>query len=382
MANFKNSILYISFLNEDIRPGYKNKIHSQCKGFYELGYECYLFIVKEDCLCLYKIGENETVINKYPFIKTRNSNERNIKDEFYLFKYFTDCLREIINEFPINIIYIRRILPITPRLLSLLKYIKKKSIKIIYEYPTYPWKKELLLGHKYLFFIVDSLLYKSLIKKVDRIACYGKYYENNSKYVELMNGIDVNNYTLHNLNNNNYISLIGVAHVAALHGYDKIIRGLSIYYQSNPKVKVFFNIVGPVYPELQLEKLTSDLKMDEYVRFYGYSTGDYLNELFDKSDIGIDCLALNRRDDGVCGSLKSREYLARGIPFVFAGNLDFMLGKDSNDFILRVTENTNYVNINKIVDFYHNMKSTPQSIRKFAENNLSWKEQLSKIIEK
>jgi hypothetical protein len=373
-------ILYITFLNEDIRPGYKNKIHSQCKAFYELGYECFLFIVKDDCLCLYKIEDNETILKKYPFIKTRNNQARNIRDEFYLFKYFTDCIKQIIDELSINTVYIRRILPIIPQLLNLLNYIRKQSIKIIYEYPTYPWKKELLLGHKYLFYIVDSVLYKSLIKRVDIIACYGKYYGNNAKFVELMNGIDANNYTLHTVNNNNYISLIGVAHVTLFHGYDKIIRGLYIYYKSDPKIKVFFNIVGPVDAKLQLEKLTFDLKMDDYVSFHGYCTGKYLDELFDKADIGIDCLALNRRDNGVCGSLKSREYLARGLPFVFAGNLDFMLGKNSNDFILRVPENTDYIDINSILKFYQNIKSTPNNIRKFVEDYLSWEKQLRFVL--
>ena len=47
--------LYITFLNEDIRPGYKMKIHSQCKAFYDLGYDSYLYIVKKFGMGLYKI---------------------------------------------------------------------------------------------------------------------------------------------------------------------------------------------------------------------------------------------------------------------------------------------------------------------------------------
>ena len=63
--------LYISFLNEDIRPGYKNKIHSQAKSFVDLGFDSKLFIIKNDCLCLYSfdINKKETIEREYQFLK-------------------------------------------------------------------------------------------------------------------------------------------------------------------------------------------------------------------------------------------------------------------------------------------------------------------------
>lgn len=380
----KLDVLYISFLNEDIRPGYKIKIHDQCKSFRELGYTCFLLIVKVDCICLYKFGEDksEQVVELFPFPYKRREVERNIIDEFYLFDFFCKSLRKVIELYSPKLMYVRRIVPIMPKFLRLLDYARSKSVYTVYEYPTYPWKKEMLNGRKYLFYLLDSFFYNSLLRRVDLVACYGKYEGRRMNFIELMNGVSVERYPLHIRRERDYISLIGVAHVSDVHGYDKVIRGLFFYYKSNPSKKVYFHIVGPVPSVLHLKELVSDLHIKDFVYFHGYTTGKALDDLFEEASIGVDCLALNRRDNGVCGSLKSREYLARGIPFIFAGNLDFMMDSvTGNDFILRVSEEDDSVDISKIVDFYMNMKSSPLEIRKYAKDNLSWNKILQKIFD-
>lgn len=380
----KLDVLYISFLNEDIRPGYKIKIHDQCKSFRELGYTCFLLIVKVDCICLYKFGEDksEQVVELYPFPYKRRKVERNIIDEFYLFDFFCKSLRRVIELYSPKLMYIRRIVPIMPKLLGLLDYARSRSVYTVYEYPTYPWKKEMLNGRKYLFYLLDSFFYNSLLRRVDLVACYGKYEGKRKNFTELMNGVSVERYPLHSRRERDYISLIGVAHVSDVHGYDKVIRGLSLYYKSNPSKKVYFHIVGPVPSKLHLRELVSDLHLNDFVYFHGYTTGEALDDLFEEASVGVDSLALNRSRDGVSGSLKSREYLARGIPFIFAGNLDFMMDSVAgNDFILRVPEEDDSVDISKVVDFYMNMKSSPLEIRKYAKDNLSWNKILQKIFD-
>ena len=80
------NILYISFLNEDIRPGYKKKIHSQAKAFSELGYNSYLLIVNKTGFNLYSFRENsERIKRRIPSKKKRYKEERNVYDELFFF---------------------------------------------------------------------------------------------------------------------------------------------------------------------------------------------------------------------------------------------------------------------------------------------------------
>lgn len=94
-------------------------------------------------------------------------------DEFFLFIDWKKYVKEIsLNSKP-DIVYIRRVLPITPSLLSLLKYLKKRNIKIVYEYPTWPWEKEMLIEKQYLFYLIDKLFFSKLEKIVDKFSIIG-----------------------------------------------------------------------------------------------------------------------------------------------------------------------------------------------------------------
>lgn len=371
--------LYITFLNEDIRPGYKIKIHSQCKALSELGYESYLFVVKKYGMALYRIGEKETLERKFEIDRRRKSEERNITDEFFLIQYFVKKLWEMVQELEPELVYIRRIVPMNPWVFRMIKRMKKRNIKVIYEYPSYPWKKEMLKSKQILFYLLDNIYFKRLVRTIDVLAWMGNYDGDNRKFVEIKNGIDVTAFPLHKKRKGKELALIGVAHVAYYHGYDRVIQGLSDYYKNNPKREVVFHIVGPVEAGLKLEEQVKKCGLQDKVFFYGFKVGQELDAIFEKSDIGIECLGLFRRDNTRTGSLKGREYLARGLPFLTCGEPDIEV--DGMDFVFREDETESGINIKNLLGQYDAMRSTPKDIREFARQRLSWRDQMKKVVE-
>lgn len=153
-------ILYISFLNEDIRSGYKQKIHGEYQAFIENGLSGMLIIVGNRGIKQYTGKDKNPII--IDFIKKRKKVERNIYDELRTLKQWVDIVRKRVDDYQPDFIYIRRIVPITPKLISLINFIKSKNIKIVYEYPTLPWENEILQKpnkrlKEYIFFLLDKL---------------------------------------------------------------------------------------------------------------------------------------------------------------------------------------------------------------------------------
>lgn len=384
--------MYISFLNEDIRPGYKNKIHSQAKSFVDLGFDSKLFIVKNYCLCLYSFDKNrnETIEREYQFLKKRSRKERNIKDEFVLFKQFVKITQEIVKEKKVNVVYIRRIVPITPKLLYLVSALKNSGVYVIYEYPTWPWKNEIISKKNkkirdYCFYFLDSFLYKKLIKNINLLTYIGECNIRNKKFMKIINCIDIDNYPLHQQPQSETIHLIGVAHVAYYHGYDKIILGLKKYYEKKQSRKVIFDIVGNVDPALGLEKIVEKFNLDECVRFHGFKKDKELDLLFEISNIGVNSLSIEEVLKNVKGitTLKTGEYTARGLPQIGQKPFELANGKiEKPEFLYIIEQDKEYVDIEKVVEFYDSLSITAKDIRDYGRLKLSWQLTFKPIIDK
>ena len=81
--------------------------------------------------------------------------------------------------------------------------------------------------------------------------------------------------------------------------------------------------------------------------------------------------------------LKSREYCARGIPFVYASEDDAF--PEEEKFHMRVSQNDDPINIEQIVEFalfvrQHN--EIHKYMRNYAEKNLTWEIQMKKVMDK
>ena len=163
------------------------------------------------------------------------------------------------------------------------------------------------------------------------------------------------------------------------HGVDRAISGINEYVKLNPNQRVHLNIVGK--PErasgFALKQQVEELGLNEYISFLGPLSGEELDKVFEKTDFGIGSLARHRSNITKIKTLKNREYAARGLGFVYSEiDEDF----EEMPYIIKAPSDETPLNISSIVEFYKNHNLNPIDIRKTIEPNLSWKNQMQKVI--
>ena len=106
----------------------------------------------------------------------------------------------------------------------------------------------------------------------------------------------------------------------------------------------YFCIV-PKYKEL-----TEKYALQDHVVFHGAMHGEELDQLLEQCTLGVDSLARHRTGISVLSSLKSREYGAKGIPFINSCDIDIV--DDTFPYFLRIPADETPVDINAVAAFY------------------------------
>ncbi|MCQ2451093.1 MAG: glycosyltransferase, partial [Clostridia bacterium] len=275
---------------------------------------------------------------------------------------------------------------------AFMKMLKKlqKICKVVVEIPTYPYDKQNkeLQGVFSKYKIVSDKILRKYLKKYNFV--FSVLDDEKSVFgvpcINISNGIDVDaiNYIGDKITYGKDINLIAVALVQNDHGYDRIIEGLNIYYKNkqSDQPNVYFNIVGngPAIPNLK--ELTEKYNLSDYVVFHGAKYGEELDKLFCNNNLAASILGGHRSGFKKTSVLKSREYCARGIPFIkslpdddFPNELDFCKTLPSDD---------SPIDINEIIDFYEyvkNKKNVSYEMREYAKENLTWEKQLKKVLD-
>lgn len=355
--------------------GITKKIRHQVKALNECGVEtdlCYLGWdkdgnqvrwVAEKVQQNYGKGTKAKILKRYDYRK--------------LYRYIID------NQ--ITLIYMRSFLNAEPFLIHFVSKLKHSGVKVVMEIPTYPYDdegKELPLFYK-LRFKINKLFRVQLCKSLERIITFSDYDEIfRQKTTKISNGVDFDSLPLKQSYRPSpeIFYLIVVAELHYWHGVDRAISGISEYIKSNPKQKIHLNIVGKPEREsgFALSEQTKELEMENYITFFGALSGKELDEVFEKSDFGIGSLARHRSNITHIKTLKNREYAARGIPFVYSEiDTDF----EQMPYIIKAPADDSPLDIQSIVDFYYNKDFTPENIRSSIEPNLSWKNQMQKVLD-
>jgi glycosyltransferase involved in cell wall biosynthesis len=166
---------------------------------------------------------------------------------------------------------------------------------------------------------------------------------------------------------------------AIWHGVDKVIRGLQQYQGTT---RIVFHAVGEFFnEEIQL---ANNLPPNVSVHFSGTLSGKALDELFDCCHIGISSLAPHRKNMAECTSLKTREYLIRGLPIVMAYYDTDLTGKaDIAPFILSLKADETPLNFEQVINFVETLYQTPEqllSIRSIADQYISMRSKAQQMI--
>jgi len=361
-----------------------------------------LFVTREDLYA--KDAHSNGVIKKiFNQISTLNIEGQLFCKPFILpkticnpiFLFFSYLLFDIYRKISFDIcyfdfIYIRRLFPINYSFIKLLKLIKKKNVKckIIYEIPTYPYDQEHKTISSKVVLFIDKIFRVKLKKYIDRIVTVS----NDDiifgiPTIKIRNGIRCGDIQIRTpeISDEN-LHLILVAQFSTWHGYDRIIRGLNDFYKEKEIAKkVYAHFVGNG-PEMDhYNILVKQYNLSGYVIFYGPLFGEKLTEVFKKTDIAVCSLGCHRKGIYLTSELKSREYLARGMPMVSSTKID-ILPLDFK-FCLYVPEDDSPVNIQLIIDYYQNLIKEQtvyemvREIRTFAEENCDISKTMQPVIE-
>ena len=355
-------ILYLTTWDFSDGPstGITNKIKAQIKalstGQYQVDYTCIRYggvwlISNEQEECLGKIGKTRK-IGAYFYLLEK------IREMGYMYVYNRYALMDTFY-------------------FHLLKSLYKNGSRIIIELPTYPYDREQLPGFAYwVLYSWDKLYRKHLYPYIYRITTYSE--DQNIwkvKTLHIVNGIDFERVKMRKIAsewNDDIISIIGVAGLQKWHGYDRLIYGIAEYYRKGGKRQVIFHIVGDGPVSMYYKNIISQYHLASHVVMHGVKTGDELDTIYDECNIAVEMLAPQRRGIALSSSLKSREYFAKGLPFITAGEIDIM---NDTQYIYHVEPVEDPIDMDEFIKYYdhvyceHNLEKVSNKIRAMAIEN-------------
>ena len=271
--------------------------------------------------------------------------------------------------------------------IKLLAYIKQANpkIKIICEFPTFPYDHELIKIQFIPWLIKDMFWRNNLKKYIDLATTYSNVAEiYNIPCIELFNGYNIGECFSKSYKEKkaDEVVCIGVGNISEWHGYEKIIKGIKRY---KGKKKIVFHIVGEGLYKKKLLGLVRELNLEENVIFDGRKSGDELLALYEISDIAIGSLSANLMKCNHISPLKTREYCAMGVPFLYT-NLDYIFHENAFPYAMEVSEDESVIEMENVIlflDELHKLYTDEQitnNMREFAKDQLSWDKSLLKVF--
>ena len=265
---------------------------------------------------------------------------------------------------------------------KLLRSIKKNNhnCKILFEIPTYPYENEEYKRFSELPMRLKQRINGRRLKRcVDRIVTTTPEKEVlGIPVVYAMNGICVKNVTIPDRKVvDDTINAIEVSRPSFWHGYDRFIKGMGEYYKNGGTRKIVFHVVGNGAETANLKKLAEDYGILDKVIVYGDKFGKDLDDIYEKCFVGIDCLGRHRSGNYQLSSLKSREYVAKGLPLISSVSMDFL--EQGNKYFMKVPADESPVNMEDFIAFYDGIyknedcKEVGKALRKIAEERCDMK---------
>jgi len=261
--------------------------------------------------------------------------------------------------------------------LKLLKFLKSKKIKIIFEYNGHHYNDEVInfKSNPSVFTFYKYFNEKFFQKKVASCAdlivgvtdeltdYYSKFNPNAIKYT-LSNGIDVSKFSHSNSMpyDGSYVNFLFLSgSINYWHGLDRFLSGLKKY---SGLTKINLTIAGPVHEEYK--SYTYENKNINIVFLKSVEKNE-LDELFNSNHIGIGSLGLHRMGLKEASVLKVREYIARGLPFLLGyKDTDLIKSNSLNEFYFELPADESAIEINDVLrfsnkvllldDYKHNMR--------------------------
>lgn len=366
----KGFFLFYRDIDYNNLNGIDKKVLSQIKTMKDAGIDCELMLMKSN---------KETIWHRLYNTITCRLPYGNSDPTWKYYKEFETA----------DFLYFRRPTSLNHPMLQVLRKVKKSNphIKIIMEIPTYPYDDELKANLKdYPRYIKDKYNRKKLKGIVDRIAV-----QNDVDTIfqiptlKFTNGIRVKDIEPRNPIETKGITICAVASMEPWQGYERVIAGLSQYYENGGQEDLNIHLVGDGKEKNQYEKMVNDLNLSNHIHFEGFLSGESLEKIYSKSDIALDSFGRYKTKNEFSTSLKSREYLAKGLPIVSGSKVDIV--SESFPYYFEFPSDSSIVDFQKIIDFHHEvyLPNTPKEevireIRSYAFEVCDMSKSMNEIL--
>ncbi|WP_165045976.1 glycosyltransferase [Adlercreutzia sp. ZJ138] len=258
------------------------------------------------------------------------------------------------------------------------------------EIPTYPYDSEMKTLRTWPLLVKDGYHRRYLKNYVDRIvdlSGHDKIF--GIPTIQIINGIDLRSIsprTPSGISSVGTLNLACAATFAGWHGIDRLLAGLAKYKQSRGGRKIRLHLMGAGSELRRLKGMAEGLALDDSVAFYGQCDRAQMDEVYDRCSMAIASLGLHRIGIDRASTLKTREYLAKGIPFVYSGEIDVFKSYPV-DFCLQVPADESPVDVGKLVEFHDELyrreteRGLISRIRHYAEEHVSMDAAMANVVE-
>lgn len=357
------------------------KFRNQISATSKMGFDVWYVAIEDDIISLYH-GDN-----KHFLCKLKTNKLPIISEVYFYHQFYRSVLKLVKVKGQFDFVYARSMFSsnMTKRALRALRNTKAKIIMEIPSHGVNELKSEKRVFRKAILHIA-SKLNKKMSEYVDLYALIGgKASQFNGKpAVNILNGIDVDSVPLRKpINEGGVIHILVLASMARWHGYDRLLEGLRNYegQQNSPALVIHFVGSEGDGSLSKWKELVDRYNLNSIVHFEGSKYGDELSDFFNLCDIGVASLGLHRISDNMIYTLKIREYMARGLPFVYAAEDDSL--EERADYYIKVPNDDSPIDIEIIVAFANKNKLDsvgPKKMREYAKTRMTWESQFSTIF--
>ncbi|WP_065220247.1 MULTISPECIES: glycosyltransferase family protein [Butyricimonas] len=363
---------YTNIRTWDYTLGITRKVFSEIESFKKLGYDVTYSGYLEDGVAIFDSNHNIIKSQKFFF---KNGTINHFLRRSMVMDLCVDYLKTISTSYSFS--YARYHF-FDNHYIKLLRTLKEKSAKVIIEAHSTPKFQSGLNKFTYIAW-KDRNWNKYAKEYVSLVASMsGDDVMWGIPTVKISNGIDINTIRLHNyISNPDDINLIAVSFEAPVHGYDRVIKGMYNYYKNGGQKNVYFHLVGTIM--YSTKKLIEKLDLSDRCIIYGPKSGDELAAIYDKANIGIGCLANHRIGSTFGSALKTKEYIAKGIPFVYGWRETVL---ENFQYALNVELSEEPLDMNRVISFYESLKkdSLALKIRNHLDYKDTWDYQIQTVV--
>ena len=357
----------------------KNKFDGQMSAMEALGHEAWHIGYNREGMWLCR-GESRTLLKSCPLYAMPGYSKT------YLYVDLMTAVRKAFDHQRFDVVYMRY-MPVFWNAPAAIRLIRKNGAKLIVEHPTFPpnFARTTSALRKPVFVYTDHV-FEKIKPMVDFYAVMGDDcggMVDGKPAVNIVNGVDVESLPLHvQPENGNEIHLLALASMSYWQGYDRLINAVAGWQGKETFVLHMVGTEGDGSLARWMQ-LARDQGIEDRVIYEGALHGESLNAMVARCDLGVGGLGLHRRKIQTAISLKLREYMARGLPFMYA--VEDVSVPWPAQFCVKVSNDDNLVDLQAVRDFVLSVRCKPDiplQMRAYAMEHMSWQEILQEVFQK